>query len=59
MAKIEFPYRERTLEVSQRGETRGWLDDFVVGALSRAISPAEREQFRCGDRVRFGGGEFE
>jgi hypothetical protein len=46
------------MEVSQCGETRGWLDDFRVGALSGAISPAEREQLRRGDRVRFGGGEF-
>ena len=47
------------MQISQRGGTRGASDDFGVGALSRAISPAEREQFRCGDRVRFGGGEFE
>jgi hypothetical protein len=47
------------MEISQRGETRGWLDDFGVNALSRAISPTEHEQFRCRDGVRFGGGEFE
>ena len=47
------------MQISQHGGTRGWSDDFGVGPLSRAISPAEREQVRRGDGVRFGDGEFE
>ena len=30
-AKLEFPSRERTMQISQRVGTNGWLDDFGGG----------------------------
>jgi len=39
-ASVEFPYRERTIQVARRGAHRVTVDDFGVERLERAICHA-------------------
>ena len=39
-ARVEFPYRERTIQVARRGAHRVTVDDFGVERLERAICQA-------------------